>query len=202
MSAWPQRPVATRATSVQVAYRAKPEDAAVQRGIVRRIAARARLRGCQRAPRRAARIHDDRPTPTSTSIVVRYRPHEDIRLLSAVLRGLMYHEGGHCPLDAARSPRCAKQSRTPTSPTPPTHDAEPIDRLAPRLQRAWNGLEDQRMETAVISDSPRKAAYLTPMIMTELTDTPEAAVANWPLLIWRRYLPRKMRAAARRGLRR
>lgn len=53
------------------------------------------------------------------------------------------------------------------------------------------------METAVVSDSPRKAAYFTPMIMTELVQTPERAAANFPLLIWRRYLPKHIRRGAR-----
>jgi hypothetical protein len=63
--------------------------------------------------------------------------------------------------------------------------------------KAWNCLEDQRMETAVVSDSPRKAAYLTPLIMTEHLRTPSTMAANYPLLVWRRYLPRKLRKAAR-----
>ena len=47
------------------------------------------------------------------------------------------------------------------------------------------------METAVTEDSPRKAAYLTPMVMLDLVPTINHAAANWPLLIWRRYLPRQ-----------
>ena len=179
----------------QVEYRAKPEDAAVQRGIVRRI-------GAVLASEDVNVRLDVQPASKMMAytdfqkIVVRYRHHEDIRLLSAVLRGLMYHEGGHCrwsdPFPVLRQ---AVEDANIAYPT--NEDGESVNWT--RLQRAWNGLEDQRMETAVTSDSPRKAAYLTPMIMTELTDTPEAAVANWPLLVWRRYLPRKVRAAARRG---
>ena len=55
------------------------------------------------------------------------------------------------------------------------------------------------METAVVSDSPRKAAYLTPMVMVEMIETPSKAAANWPLLVWRRYLPKHLRRGARKA---
>ena len=47
------------------------------------------------------------------------------------------------------------------------------------------------METAVVSDSPRKAGYFTPMILSELASDVNAAAANWPLMVWR-YLPSKI----------
>ena len=125
-------------------------------------------------------------------IFIRYTQHQDVRLQSATLRGLMYHEGGHLRwTDPWLNLLDAVKAVDPTA----------LDGMTgvelQTLQRAWNGLEDQRMETAVVSDSPRKAAYFTPMIMTELMPTPEAAVANWPLFIWRRYLPKHLRSAAR-----
>ena len=89
-------------------------------------------------------------------IYIGYRMHDDIRLLAATMRGLAYHEGGHCRFTL-----------------PFTQLAEAAGHASPtmrvRIHHAWNMLEDQRMETAVVSDSPRKAAYLTPVIMTELT---------------------------------
>ena len=54
------------------------------------------------------------------------------------------------------------------------------------------------METAVVSDSPRKAGYFTPMVLSELASDVNAAAANWPLMVWRRYLPSKVTAGARR----
>ena len=54
------------------------------------------------------------------------------------------------------------------------------------------------METAVVSDSPRKAGYFTPMVLSELASDVNAAAANWPLMVWRRYLPSKVVAGARR----
>ena len=145
----------------QVEYRAKPEDAAVQRGIVRRI-------GAVLASEDVNVRLDVQPASKMMAytdfqkIVVRYRHHEDIRLLSAVLRGLMYHEGGHCrwsdPFPVLRQ---AVEDANIAYPT--LDDGDTVNWH--RLQRAWNGLEDERMETAVTSDSPRKAAYLTPMII-------------------------------------
>jgi hypothetical protein len=48
-----------------------------------------------------------------------------------------------------------------------------------------------------VTDSPRKAAYFTPMVMQVLCVDPNTARRNWPLLIWRRYLPRHIRDGAR-----
>ena len=183
--------------------RVDADAAAVQRGMVKRIAAVLASEDVH------ARL-DVATSPEMTAwtdfkrIVVRYRRNDDKRVLAAVLRGLMYHEGGHIRW---------------TTPYPelqdmiPKEDLGKVPGLLPPLRedgtqpavdwaqyhRAWNSLEDQRMETAVVSDAPTKAMYLTPMMMTELMATPEMAVANWPLTIWRRYLPRKIRAAARRG---
>ena len=53
------------------------------------------------------------------------------------------------------------------------------------------------METAVVSDSPRKAGYFTPMMLSELANTPEKAAANWPLMVWRKYLPKHVRDGAK-----
>lgn len=182
------------------ARRANPEEAAVQRGIVKRIAAvlasesvNVRLdvasAGSMTAWTDFQRIH------------VRYRQHEDKRLVAAVLRGLMFHEAGHCrwsdPFPELQDMVKDKHHLIPgLIKTNDEGEALVIDWK--RLQRSWNALEDQRMETAVVTDSPVKALYLTPMMMTELMETPEHARANWPLLVWRRYLPRKLRAAARR----
>ena len=53
------------------------------------------------------------------------------------------------------------------------------------------------METAVVSDSPRKAGYFTPMMLSELANTPDKAAANWPLMVWRKYLPKHVRDGAK-----
>ena len=126
-----------------------------------------------------------------SKIYVGYHVYPDMKLTAAILRGLFYHEGGHIRwtvpyLDLVEQ---AKQIGWNGD-----------DRgLSERdLHRAWNSLEDQRMETAVTTDSPRKAGYFTPTILGELCSTVDDAAANWPLLVWRKYLPAKVVAGARR----
>jgi hypothetical protein len=163
----------------------KPEQNAVSRGIIQRFAAVLASEGLNVAI-------NAQPAETMSAwtdfekIVIRYRMHDDVRLLSATMRGLAYHEGGHCRW---------------TMPFRQLVEAAGLTYLARDhngFHQAWNMLEDQRMETAVVSDSPRKAAYLTPVIMTEMTDTVSNAAANWPLLIWRKYLPTKIVRGARK----
>jgi hypothetical protein len=172
----------------------KPEDAAVQRGIVKRIATVLASEDVN------VRMNVTTGTTMSAwtdfeSIHVRYRHLDNIKLLAAVIRGLCYHEGGHCRFSIS-FPDLRDMVPVGTFPYP-TDDNGNINWM--RLQKSWNALEDQRMETAVTSDAPVKASYLTPMMMTELLETPDRAIGNWPLLIWRRYLPRKLRVAARKG---
>ncbi len=160
----------------------KPLEVAVSRSIVKRFAGVLASEGV------SVRITCTPSTTTSAwtdfeQIVINYRQQDDERILAATLRGLAYHEGGHCRftlpfLDLAEAAGIASPDRS--------------------LHHAWNCLEDQRMETAVTSDSPRKAAYLTPMVMLDLVPTINHAAANWPLLIWRNYLPRNIRAGARK----
>jgi hypothetical protein len=120
-------------------------------------------------------------------IHVRYHTDPDPRVMAAVLRGLMYHEGGHIrwtiPFPELRTMVCDRDDRTGVE--------------LRKLQRAWNALEDQRMETAVVSDSPRKAAFFVPMVLCELLNTVDKATGNYPLLVWRRYLPKHIRTACR-----
>jgi len=162
----------------------KPEQIAIGRSLIKRIAAVLGSEGVE------AVIHA-RPTNEVSAwtdfdqIVLNYQMHDDIRLLAATLRGLAYHEGGHCRFTIPFRQLCEMATGTWNSTLNQYHTA-------------WNVLEDQRMETAVVSDSPRKAAYFTPMVMTEMTNTVNGAAANWPLLIWRRYLPAKVRKGARK----
>ena len=164
-----------------------PNDAAFQRSVVKRVAT-------VLASENVVPMIDVQPGKrleawtNFVQIYIRYNRVEDIRLQSATIRGLMYHEGGHIrwsvPFQQLRN-RAGRMGDNLTG----------LDLR--RIQNAWNALEDQRMETAVVSDSPRKAAYFTPLVMTELVNRPDRALANWPLLIWRRYLPRDIRSGAR-----
>ena len=127
-----------------------------------------------------------------TQIAVTYKPEDDVRLLAAELRGLLYHEGGHCRFsDPFLSLADKVEAILGTIPT-----AEGVTNYRD-MHRAWNCLEDQRMETAVVSDAPRKAAFFTPMVMGMHLRTLDVMAANYPLLVWRRYLPAKLVRQAR-----
>lgn len=161
----------------------KPLDLAISRSIVKRFAGVLASEGIQ------VRIIAT-PAPKTSAwtdfeqIVINYSQQDDERVLAATMRGLAYHEGGHCRF---------------TLPFLDLAEAAGINgRDFTNLHHAWNCLEDQRMETAVTSDSPRKAAYLTPMVMLDLVPSVNHAAANWPLLIWRQYLPAKIRSSARK----
>ena len=157
-------------------------EIAVVRGIVKRFAGALASEGV------TVRISTKPAAKVSAwtdfdSITINYVLDDDVRLMAATLRGLGYHEGGHCRwtipfLDLAAMLHLNGQGLK-------------------EYHHAWNLLEDQRMETAVVSDSPRKAVYFTVMVMDEMCDTPEKLLANWPLLIWRRYMPKAVRAVAR-----
>jgi hypothetical protein len=173
-------------TQQTIKRQAQPEQAAVQRSIVKRVAAVLQTEGVN--VKITARCTDSMSAWTDfDQIVVNYRMQDDVRMLSATIRALMYHEGGHCRFTIP-------YRQLVELATGQTYNGAAFA----QYHTAWNMLEDQRMETAVVSDSPRKAAYLTPMIMTEMTDKVGTAAANWPLLIWRRYLPTKIVQGARK----
>lgn len=158
-----------------------PIDVALSRSTVRRLAGVLASEGVN------VRITAQPASQTSawtdfSQIFLGYEAQDDERTLVATIRGLGFHEGGHCRFTLPR-PQLAEQAGV-------SDDYN--------LHKAWNCLEDQRMETAVVSDSPRKAAYFTPMIMLNHTATVNHAAANWPLLIWRRYLPVSIRKGARK----
>ena len=161
----------------------KPLDLAISRSIVKRFAGVLASEGIQ-VRIVATPAHTTSAWTDFEQIVINYRQQDDERVLAATMRGLAYHEGGHCRF---------------TLPFLDLAEAAGINgRDFTNLHHAWNCLEDQRMETAVTSDSPRKAAYLTPMVMLDLVPSVNHAAANWPLLIWRQYLPAKIRSSARK----
>ena len=177
-----------------------PVHNAISRGIVRRVAGvLASEKVTPAIEVRPVNIEGGEVMQAYTdfsSIVVNYTPHTDKRLLAATMRGLMYHEGGHIRWT---TPFQTLVQQIVDVALGGSIYAAPGEHSSTAYQWAWNALEDQRMETAVVSDSPRKAAYFTPMIMTELVESPDKAAANFPLLIWRRYLPKHIRRGARKG---
>ena len=170
------------------------EHNAISRGIVRRIAMVLASEGVN-VPIFVRKGRESQSVDAWTDfkqISVTYRPIDDKRVLAATLRGCYYHEGGH--IRWTMPPRVLWTRVKDLGIRPASLTGE---LTIERVFHAWNCLEDQRMETAVVSDSPRKAAYLTPLIMTEHLRTPSTMAANYPLLVWRKYLPRKLRKAAR-----
>jgi hypothetical protein len=172
-----QRPI-EKAPKVQVG---------INRSVVRRVAAVLSTEGVNVPIKCVAAERSEQMSAWTDfeRIAIRFVAHEDVRLLAATLRGLLYHEGGHCRWTVPFRNLAEQAGQPSLSTNRPLHTA-------------WNCLEDQRMETAVVSDSPRKAAYLTPLLMTEHVSTVDKMAANWPLLVWRRYLPERIRKEARR----
>ena len=171
-------------------------DRAIQRSIVRRVAGVLASEGVN-ATIEVTPIPAAAPIDAWTDfqrIHVGYHLLDDVRLTAAVLRGLFYHEGGHCRWTVPFT-ELSELARIAGADIDTIND---IGFDSRSLHRAWNALEDQRMETAVVSDSPRKAGYFTPMVLSELAADVNAAKANWPLMVWRRYLPSKVVAGARR----
>ena len=128
-------------------------------------------------------------------IHIGYHMYDDIATLSAILRGLSYHEGGHIVhtlpfkelIAAVAEGRGCFDSEVPL-----------FNNDIYAMHHAWNVLEDQRMETAVVSASPRKAGYFAPMILAEFCPDLDSTAANYPTLAWRKYLPSKVRQGARK----
>ena len=108
------------------------------------------------------------------------------RMIAANFRGLAYHEGGHI------------RWSIPFRMLVKLATGEDTNRLD-HLSKAWNILEDQRMETAVVSDSPAKAKYLLPMVMQHNCADVEMLANNYPYIVWRKYLPAKLRREGRKA---
>jgi hypothetical protein len=106
---------------------------------------------------------------------------EQVGMATFLLKGFLYHEAGHILhtipflnlLNAVNQPK---------------------DKWA-KVQWAWNALEDQRMETKMIEGSPVLQKYFTAMVSTcVITEVNDRA---WLLVAGRKYLPRKLRKAAK-----
>lgn len=79
----------------------------------------------------------------------------------------------------------------------------PSDRGSSEFQWTWNVLEDQRMEAAVVRESPVMVDYFTTMVLTHILQSNgerarQYIKANqWALIAGRRYLPRAVRTGVR-----
>lgn len=69
------------------------------------------------------------------------------------------------------------------------------------LFKAWNVLEDQRVDTAMCTVSPRMAKYFTECVL-ELNFNPRNPGEGWPHVVGRTYLPYELRQIMRRDAQR
>lgn len=115
---------------------------------------------------------------------------DSLRTFISDVKGLTYHEIGHIRF---------------TTPYPVLWDlVYPGDIPVPDYHHTWNVLEDQRMEAAVIADSPNIAGYFTTMILKHMLDNygkrgARTDAMQWLLMIGRRYLPSDIRKELRRA---
>lgn len=153
---------------------------------------------------------------------------ESMSLLVALVKGLIYHEGGHIlftsPLQAMCNVVCCgnnhslidsvvietnkhlisdeKYAELMGSESNGYELAVMMGNLFSRM--AWNVLEDQRMETAMVSVSPIMAKYFTSIVDKYLMDPSrrpnelgQINAEEWPWIIGRTYLPRSLRQESR-----
>lgn len=103
-----------------------------------------------------------------------------IASLIHLTKGLVYHEGGHIKFTTPFNSLLEMSGL----------DLPPHSRFD--IVKAWNILEDQRMETAMCSLSPVLAKYFTSIVINVVVDR-HAVQNNWPWLVGRTYLPSSIR---------
>ena len=106
-------------------------------------------------------------------------PNDRLATIDAIadLRGIIQHEIGHIRF---------------TVPFPELCEQALQERGNSSLHRAWNILEDQRMETLVVDVVPRIATYFTKMIYNHIISDDNMG-RSWLLLAGRTYLPADLR---------
>ena len=121
--------------------------------------------------------------------VVAFDYNEDkIKKMVREVKALMYHETGHIRFTA---PYAHMVVATSTTPQGRAWGEAGHDLMS--LHYFWNALEDQRMEAAVVQDSPDIANYFTELVLNRLyTPTPEVHL----LVAGRKYLPSSVRDSA------
>lgn len=140
---------------------------------------------------------------------------EELRQVAAEARGVFYHELGHnlftVPLKELLTLAWqagvefqpgrggAAFSYAEWSALQPETRAEPGWDVSPTFQRAWNILEDQGEEQALVIESPHIASYLT-VVVVRLVIKNQLEQA-WPLVAGRTYLPQGLRDIVRRAWR-
>lgn len=114
--------------------------------------------------------------------------HELINLTTVPLPPDCASRRGDPLLDDEGMPLCQSNGEVRTS----ARSAVRVTVNGVAFQQAWNMLEDQRMEAAVVREVPRISNYLTLLIMRLFTDArnaPESAGQWYTLTCGRSYLP-------------
>jgi hypothetical protein len=145
--------------------------------------------------------------------VPKYTQREDVKRWVARIRGAMYHELGHMQfsipsrmvieradftLDEVKAIQPDLKLITEKMVTNSWKGSMKVmhDNFG-EVHQAWNMLEDQRMETAVVRDYPYAPNYLTPLITKLIIlDSPNREL-SWTLIGGRKYLPVEIRDASR-----
>ena len=166
---------------------------AIDRGLIKRVAGVLASEDlsfsmhCHPSPdRRSSAWTDFKSINISYGLFTDHKGVPNYRMIAANFRGLAYHEGGHI--------RFTIPFKNLVTLATGLDDTNRYD----ELHKPWNILEDQRMETAVVSDSPAKAKYFLPMVMEHNCPTNQMLAMNYPYIVWRKYLPAKVRRQGRK----
>lgn len=110
---------------------------------------------------------------------------DQMRRLVSFVKGLIYHEVGHIKFSVPLNKLYGMASPELTENVP----------LTTRFHRAWNMLEDQRMECAMVRRSEILRFYFQAIVLDHVTRTWRAndiRTNPWPLVAGRTYLPKDL----------
>jgi hypothetical protein len=102
-----------------------------------------------------------------------------MRLLK-LTKGVLYHEIGHCKFTVPLADILTSAGV----------DKETVNKISAfKVSKAWNLLEDQRMECAMVRYSPIMMNYFTVIILDHVISKPEM---SWPFVAGRTYLDKRL----------
>jgi len=127
---------------------------------------------------------------------------EELRQIAAETRGVFYHEVGHnlftTPLQELLNIAEAEgytfhEQQAKVGNTGDNWKRWNVD---PGFHKAWNVLEDQRMEMLLVEESPVIASMLTVLVIRNML-MGAGADTSWALVAGRHYLPSEVRDSSR-----
>lgn len=127
---------------------------------------------------------------------------EELRQIAAETRGVFYHEVGHnlftVPLQEVLNSAHADGYSFHSQQATIRQTGEEWNRwdIDGGFHKAWNVLEDQRMEMLLVEESPAIASMLTVLVIRNML-AGAGAETSWALVAGRYYLPSEARDAAR-----